>query len=447
LSVWLQKGRFINVINQETMLAATPEMLEQAVAYNHKELFGIEAVTLGGSVHSSGGLTWTMAGMAGGSMIPFPVIPSDLIGGELDRLIAGYLRHPPKGAGCWSLDPPQPSDLGVSLMARGFQPGWRPYWMALDMDGVSSLNGVAPDRYGTGTDIDGLTITLDNSRRLQHIKDLPFAQLIIPLPGTLTDPGRWARFVATLHGKVVAQSVVYLTTGPLGAAGIYNVGVVPGARRKGIGKAITLVACLYAKGKGYRYAVLNAAHAGRRLYEELGFTCVGEGWTWWLVTERLLAHPPNRRQIQLAEAVGRGDMKVLETLRPFWTKHELITTLTNGMTLMQLAVYCGQVGAGEMLIANGAAFTALDAWDMGWKERALRRLLEHPEEADQRYGESNKTLLHIAAERNDEALCRLALSARTNPAFKDSIYRSTALEWAGHFGHEVIARLIKDHKK
>ena len=414
---------------------ATPLQLQQAAAFNHRELFVLEAVNLGGSVCSSGGLTWTQAGVRGPSMIPFPALSDDTAGEELDHLIASYLQHPPKGAGCWSLEPPQPADLGVRLLARGFQPGWRPCWMALDLRGLPIAGGWPK----------GLSITLDNHSNLLKVKDLPYVNVVIPAPPSLEDnPGRWARFVATLHGKVVAQSVVFLSTGELGAAGIYQVGVVPHARRKGIGQAVTRAACLYAREKGYRYAVLNATDAGRRTYEQLGFVRVGEGWTWWLITERLLAHPPVALQVLLAEAIGRGDLDALDRLRPSCTPVLLNTPLTNGMTLMQLAVHCGQPAAGEWLLEGGAPYTVLDAWDLGWKDRARQRLCECPEQVDLRYGELNITLLHVAVERNDGALARLALSARPNLSLKDTMHQSTALGWAEHYGREDIIRMIKE---
>jgi len=416
---------------------ATPRQLEQAAAFNHQDLFNVEATTLGGTLHSCGGLGWTMAGMAGGSMIAFPALREDTAGEHLDALIASYLEYPPKGAGCWSLDPPQPADLGVRLLARGFQPGWRPCWMGLDLSQIRTEYPVP----------EGLKILLDNHSSLETIKNLPYAHVIIPLLPAPDGPGRWARFVASLRGKVIAQCVVFLTTGELGAAGIYHVGVVSRFRRMGVGKAVTLAACLYAREKGYRYAVLNATDAGRRMYEQLGFARVGEGWTWWLITERLLAHPPAPRQVVLAEAIGRGDRGALDALRPSCTPEELNTLLTNGMTLMQLAVHCRQPAAGEWLLAGGAAFTVLDAWELGWKDRAVQRLREHPGQVDQLYGEWNKTLLHVAAERNDEDLVRLALSARPNLSLKDNAYQSTALEWARHFGHEAIARLIEGKGK
>jgi GNAT superfamily N-acetyltransferase len=412
---------------------ATPEQLEQAAAVNHTELFRQEAVTLGGSLLTEDGLSWTSGDAGTSSMIPFPKLPEDTAGPLLDRLMSWYLAHPPKGAGCWSLDPARPADLGVRLLARGFQPGWRPRWMALDLSQVQAYHPYPK----------GLTIAADKDTSLNAIKNLPYAQVIIPRESLAVMPGQWVRFVATLNGKVVGHSVVFLTAGAFGAAGIYHVGVIPKARHKGIGKAVTLAACLYAREKGYRYAVLNSTDAGQRTYEQLGFTVTGEGYTWWLLTERLLSRPPSPADVRLAEAIGRGDEDTLASLRSAYTAHQLNQPMTNGMTLMQLAVHFRQPAAAEWLAGSGAITSVLDAWDLQWKDRAWQLLREDPASVNQLYGEWNKTLLHVAAERNDEELARLALGAHPDLRLKDSAYQSTALEWARHFGHQAIVQLIQ----
>lgn len=413
---------------------ATPRDLERAAALNHKVLFRQEAAALGGTIFTTGGLEWTSGSVQVPSMVAFPELEPEAAGEKLDELMAYYLQHPPKGAGCWSLEPPQPSDLGVRLLARGFQPGWRPRWMALDLNAKHS-------RYPSPR---GLSIAADNTSSLDQVRNLPYAQVIIPDPRIAEVPGQWTRFVARLRGKIVGHSVVFLSTGPYGAAGIYHVGVVPGARHQGIGKAVTLAACLYAKEKGYRYAVLNSTDQGRRTYEQLGFTTVGEGWTWWLLTDRLLAQPPSPQEVMFAEAIGRGDMEMLERLRP--VHMDLDRPLANRMSLMQLAIHCGQPGAARWLADRGAAYTILDAWDLGWKEQARQRLLEEPKAVNLVYGEWDKTLLHFAAERNDEELTKLALSATPDLGLKDKAYRGTPIDWARHFGHSAIADLIAAYR-
>lgn len=418
---------------------AAPPELEQAVAYNHKELFRQEAIALGGDVIVSGGLSWTTGTPYSSSMIAFPDLSADDTGSRLDELLSFYLNHPPRGAGCWSLDPPRPADLGVSLLARGFQPGWRPHWMALDLLQVQT--GHASPK--------GLSIVTNNDISLAAIKHLPYAQVVVPRPSSAAFPGQWARFIASIRGRIVGHSVVFLSTGEWGVAGIYHVGVLPRDRHKGIGKAVTLAACLYAREKGYRYAVLNSTDAGKKTYQQLGFSTIGDGWTWWMVTDRLMARPPSPEEVRLAEAIGRADMDTLSALQPPHKPQgfDLNRPLTNGMTLMQLAVHCHQPLSAEWLLDGGAAYTVLDAWDLGWEDRARQLLRKAPAQINQLYGEGNLSLLHIATERNDEELVRLALSAGPDLRLKDKNWNATALDWAKHLGHHNIASLIGQHRK
>ncbi len=152
--------------------SAGPAELEQAVADNHKELFRQESLALGGDLITDGGLCWTTGTTESSSMIAFPDLTTEGASGLLDGLVAFYLRHPPRGSGCWSLDPPRPSDLGVRLLARGWQPGWRPYWMGLDLGQVQAHHPFPK----------GLAIVRDNDRSLTAVTHLPYARVVIPAP-------------------------------------------------------------------------------------------------------------------------------------------------------------------------------------------------------------------------------------------------------------------------
>jgi GNAT superfamily N-acetyltransferase len=416
------------------MQSATSEQLEQAVAYNHQELFRQEAIALGGDIIRSEGLFYTTGTPHSASMIAFPELTSGNAGHELDALVSFYLRHPPGGAGCWSLDPPRPADLGVRLLARGFQPGWRPHWMALELSQVETQHPFP----------NGLTIVRDNDRSLTAVPNLPYSRVVVPGAANAAFPGQWARFVASIRGKVVGQSVVFLTTGEWGVAGVYHVGVVPRARNKGIGKAVTLAACYYAREQGYRYAVLNSTEIGRPAYRQLGFRSVGEGWTWWLTIERLLAQPPRAAEVRLAEAVGRGDEAELAALRGDNGAYDLNRLLTNGMSLIQLAVHCRQPFAASWLVEGGSCYSVLDAWDLGWKDQARQLLRSDGQQIQRLYGTEEKNLLHVAAERNDAELAELALLSGSDTHWRDNTWKATPLEWANHFGYTSIARLIQD---
>src|SRR6201995_3533345 len=116
----------------------SPRQLEQAAAFNHTTLFKQEAEALGGYVVTREALSWTSGTPQSPSMVPFPDLDPGQADPQLDALMDFYLQHPPKGAGCWSLDPASPVDLGVRLLARGFQPGWKPRWMGLDLQQVQT---------------------------------------------------------------------------------------------------------------------------------------------------------------------------------------------------------------------------------------------------------------------------------------------------------------------
>ena len=107
-------------------------------------------------------------------------------------------------------------------------------------------------------------------------------------------------------------------------------------------------------------------------------------------------------------------------------------------------MHCRQTSAAEWLVNIGADYTVLDAWDLGWQDRARQLLRKDPNSVNKIYGEWNKTLLHFAAERDDADLTRLALTARPDLRLKDSAYQSTALEWARHLGHTRIIELLQD---
>jgi hypothetical protein len=202
-----------------------------------------------------------------------------------------------------------------------------------------------------------------------------------------------------------------------------------------------LATCLYAKAKGYQYAVLNGT--GARMYEQVGFQWIGYGLTWWLMNPGILADPPAGRQVEMAEAIGRGDMSALKQIGQSFTAAELNVPIANGMTLMQLATHCQQPAAVEWLLEHGVVCSVLDAWDLGWKDRASAMVAMRPESVNDRYGDLQMTLLHIAAQRNDIGLAELALAAKPDLTITDTMYNSTALGWAEHFGSEDVARLLK----
>jgi predicted N-acetyltransferase YhbS len=279
---------------------------------------------------------------------------------------------------------------------------------------------------------EGLEIVADNEFDPAQVKDLPYAGDHGAVSRMLmkTRPGVVRQFIARWHGKVVGHAVVVLNDGELGVAGMYNVAVQTEARERGVGKALVVAGCRWAREKGRRYVTLNAT--GKRMYSQVGFRWVGDGSTWWVVNEAVFgATSPNEREVALAEAVGMGNIAMLEQFKT--TAAELDQVLSNKLSLIQVAIYCKQVEAAKWLVDHGAGCSVLEAWDLGWKERAGAMLAAEPALVNMRYGEGQTTLMHIAADRGDMELARMALVAGPDMSIKDRWYKSTPLDWAKFF--------------
>ena len=82
----------------------------------------------------------------------------------------------------------------------------------------------------------------------------------------------WRMFVGYLDNEPVATNMLF---NGAGVASLYAVGVVPAARGKGIGGAITLKPLLEARDLGYRHAVLFSTEMAQSVYERIGFRLTG----------------------------------------------------------------------------------------------------------------------------------------------------------------------------
>jgi ribosomal protein S18 acetylase RimI-like enzyme len=82
----------------------------------------------------------------------------------------------------------------------------------------------------------------------------------------------WRMFVGYLAGQPVATNMLFNAAG---VASVYAVGVVPAARGRGIGGAITLKPLLEARDEGFRYGVLFSTEMGQSVYQRIGFHATG----------------------------------------------------------------------------------------------------------------------------------------------------------------------------
>ena len=411
---------------------ATPAQLIRATAANHTRWFAAGARAEGGEVRRTGGVACAVSPTA--MTIAFPRLSADAAGPVLDTIVGECYARRLKGASCWSLCPTRPRDLGARVAARGFEWGWQPHWMALDLEAMRDDFPVP----------DGLHIVVDDVGDWD-VDDMPYydrSNITVLQALARERPRRTWHFGAWLNGRVVGHSVLFLTTGALGVAGIYSVGVVPAARNQGIGRAISLAPCQFARALRARWATLNAA---THIYDRLGFRSLGYGQTWWMHTATLNAPPPTPDQIAFAEAIVRGNIKGLDSVGAQAFPPDLDAPLPNGMTPLALAVKARQPAATEWLIAHGATPDIVQVWDLGWKDRVPGLLAERPELANRRAGHWQNTPLHEAALRGDAELARLVLAADPDLDIRDTQYHSTPLGWAQHLGQTEVAALIEEH--
>lgn len=420
------------------MNAKTQVYLQTCCADNHQQWMAAQAIFRQGAVQQAEGVRWLYTpGTDAEVTIAFPQLDVDRTPEQLDTILADcYARRPLRQVACWSLLPTQPPDLGVRLLARGFEWGWQPHWMWLDCEQMRTDHPMP----------EGLQVALVTAETLWNARDLPYdspTSMAFLRAASQEHPRRLWHFAAWLDGVLVGQSVLFVTTGDQAAAGIYNCGVASAVRNRGVGKAVVLAACRQAQALGYPGALLNATPLGEPVYRRLGFESIGYGQTWWLHRRVLDAAPPSAQAIALVEATGHGDLTRLDQMAAMLTPALLDAPLLNGMTLLEVAALLKQPAAAEWLVSHGAMLDVLTARTLGWGDRIPALLAANPELANRRSGPNGATPLHNAAWENDLELIAHLLAANADVTLQDRTFHATAAGWARHNGHVEAARLIE----
>jgi ribosomal protein S18 acetylase RimI-like enzyme len=235
--------------------------LIRAAARNHTSWLTRAAEATGGAAVSTEGLAWSAPAPGGEAMLLFP--KPNTPGAALDAVIEEARERGARGIGCWATGLQPLDDLAEQLMERGFEWGWQPHWMAIDLTRLAlderdprvSLVDEVPEYDGYGAAL--LTLTKARPQRSWHA-------------------------LARVDGAFAGRAWAHLDDGELASAGIYDVDVPRRHRRRGIGRAVTLAVCRAAADAGARMATLNATGEGELLYRALGFRSLGLGQTWWL---------------------------------------------------------------------------------------------------------------------------------------------------------------------
>ena len=306
--------------------ASVAELIGAAVA-NHASWMRAAARATGGEVVRERGLRWLAPPQGGEAALPFPRTPSRP---ALERMLEGCRARGARGVGCWASGLEPTGELAARLVARGFEWGWQPHWMAIDLaslaldeaDGRVALVEVVPEYDGYGRAMTTLARAW---------------------------PQRSWHAVARIDGSYAGHAWAHVVGGRLGGAGVYDVDVLGDHRRRGLGRALTLAVCRAAAAAGARVATLNATGEGELLYRALGFRSLGLGQTWWLHRPGLHV-APSPALVALAEAAGRGDVGALARLDP--TPELLAARLANGYDAAEVARNAGHPDAAAWLVSR-----------------------------------------------------------------------------------------------
>lgn len=205
--------------------------------------FQLHSEVLGGDAWEDAGLVW-----ANGDLMFPRVIDAAALARGVERARATGTTI----VGAWlGLD----VDPGP-LAAAGFERGWSPWWMA----GPAEL----------GLDADPRVELQEHTDDDAYAAELAMARL--------RPPRAW-HAAAHEDGRLAGRAWSHLV-GDL--AGVFDVAVWEGFRRRGLGTALMQAVCAAAASAGAQQVVLNSTPAGLALYERCGLRRIGTGITWWL---------------------------------------------------------------------------------------------------------------------------------------------------------------------
>ena len=173
--------------------------------------------------------------------------------------------------GTWHVGPSmRPGDLAERLSAAGFEHGGDDIGMAADLLALPERTPV-PEGFSVGRvrDAEGLAAwveTLGSGFGEGPVEAQWVGEMYRRLG--FGDETPWRHYLGMLGAEPVATSTMFLGAG---VAGIYFVFAVEGARRRGVGAAMTLAPLLEAREMGYRVGVLGSSEMGYPVYRRLCF--------------------------------------------------------------------------------------------------------------------------------------------------------------------------------
>lgn len=186
------------------------------------------------------------------------------------RRVLGRFRREGRSVLWLTGAPDEPSDLGERLVAAGFSADEPVPGMAADLDRLAAEPlpaGFAIERVADEATHGALTAI-----QVETLGEMFAPRVGLKRAFGLGADGPVQHYLGRLDGQpVAAATAVYAG----GVVALYGIGTLPGVRGRGLGRAITLHACLEARRRGYRVATLHATPDGLPVYRKLGFDLYG----------------------------------------------------------------------------------------------------------------------------------------------------------------------------
>jgi GNAT superfamily N-acetyltransferase len=225
----------------------------------------------GGEFHDESGLFWCLSGLPWEAFNA--VAHCDLAEDEIDDRIdekQAYYRSRGRPVVWWATPYTRPSNLVERLLAHGFAHRFSAPGMVADLralpDDLPVPDGTTIARVADERALEQWVRTCLTGFGASDANVGPAVATFTRL--ALMGGSEWHCFLATLRDEPVASAATLMTGG---VAGIYWVGTVPGARRRGLGAAVTAAALRSARDRGYRIGTLTSSQLGYGMYRGLGF--------------------------------------------------------------------------------------------------------------------------------------------------------------------------------
>lgn len=322
----------------------------------------------------------------------------------------------------WSMQPN--TEIDLALLAQGYAPGFEPWWMTHDLTRPidAPRHEVRPVH---PLDIKQLTEA-----------DIPYVirDQLAANRALITDPNgvEVAWLVAVEHNQPIGHALVNFTDDH---AGLFNVGVSGKHRHRGVGTSLTLAAMHTAQDRGIRTMNLNSTHAGKKLYENTGFTQFGVGETW-VRSGRKINIVPDDEEQELIHAIGTGDTGHIR-INPIRHLH-----LTCGLSPQEIAARFGQQESLREIIRQGITPEIIALWKAGLREEAIVAT-RNSEARELITGIARAHPIHHAIEMGAGTLVIELINAGANLNVRDTEYNATPLDWAHATNKPTIARIIR----